>query len=183
MAALAAAVSCSSDDGSAPEKKQVTFKEVEQQLEMKGSFSELSKRNILRHYGTADNFLDLALKRKAELSAKNSTKSNKTAKMMAAYTITVYDPWYGSGSFSFWCWDDEYILDKYYDWNRKSLDCDGVGMSPACVAKLWGGRVDQSEQSFLNDEEMQAGWVLPCRAYPQQDCTLNFRQEENFVPI
>lgn len=180
--ALVTSVSCSSDNESKSLQTQVTFNDIEQKLEMKGSFSELSKKNILRHYKTTDNFLKLALKRKEELSVKKNTQSQKTEKMMQAHTVKVQDPYYDV-TIDFWCWDDEIILDKYLDLGRRGFDCDGVGMSPACVAKLIGGKVDQSDQSFLNDDEMEAGWVIVCRAYPASEVYILMRQEENFVPI
>lgn len=177
-AALQAAVSCSSDSDSVPKESLTTFTDIEMQLEMKGSFSELSKTNILNYYKTTDNFLNLALKRKEELSNKKKIKSHKTQKTMAAYTIFVYDPYYNDDPFSFWCWDDEYIADRYTNYEgRQNFDCDGVGMSPACAARLIEGRVDQSDQSFLDDDQQEAGWVLPCRAYPIMNCGLRLRQE------
>ncbi|KAK8135098.1 hypothetical protein PG984_007110 [Apiospora sp. TS-2023a] len=48
----------------------------------------------------------------------------------------------------------------------------------SCAAKLVSGKVDQSKQSFLDDEQVQAGWVILCAAIPLSDCAVEVEQED-----
>ncbi|HEY9616832.1 MAG TPA: 2Fe-2S iron-sulfur cluster-binding protein [Microcoleaceae cyanobacterium] len=52
------------------------------------------------------------------------------------------------------------------------------GDCSACVAKIVEGTIDQSEQKFLQPEEIAAGYTITCVATPLSDCTLLTHQEK-----
>jgi ferredoxin len=137
---------------------------------MKSQFTEFSKTNIINKYGTVQKYYDYSVKRKEEISIKDNKSKNLSIKL--GYKIR-WDWIDGNGGLqTFYCEDDEYMLDAAEDSGLDWPYSDRAGASSACAAFLVRGEVDQSDQTFLNDDQLADDFILTCVAYPRQDCTV-----------
>ena len=96
---------------------------------------------------------------------------------MATYNVTLKSEEHDIDT-TIECDAETFVLDAAEDNGIDLPYSCRAGACSTCAGQVTDGTIDQSEQTFLDDDQVGAGFVLTCIAYPKSDCTILVHQED-----
>jgi ferredoxin len=77
--------------------------------------------------------------------------------------------------------EDKYILETAEEQGMELPFSCRQGVCSTCTVKTISGTVDQSEGSYLSDEQIAQGYVLICISHPRSNCVFETHKEEEVL--
>ena len=92
--------------------------------------------------------------------------------MAESFTITLQN------DRSFSCPADTYILDAAEEQGVDLPYFCRSGYCSICAGRVISSKVNQSDQRFLDDDQIEEGFALLCMSYPMSDCTIESEMKD-----
>ena len=85
---------------------------------------------------------------------------------------------FNNNNYEFECADKENKMEAADRNNIELPSSCRAGACSSCVGKINQGSVDQRDQSFLDDDQLAAGFALLCVSFPTSDLSIEAGVEE-----